>query len=135
MDARARRQLQSGEPTRSDGWFFFGPGVNLNQKVVNTAKTRALLRGPALAFKTDSLELENLLRKVAILKEALQYDEAVAQMSASTWALKQKQYDAKEISSEAFLTEKRAFIQREAALAEKRKELALAVLRVGKWCV
>jgi hypothetical protein len=109
---------------------------NLNQKEMTVAKTRSLLRGSDLAFKTDSIDLDILLRKVDILREALQYDEAVAQVDADIWALKQQQYAAKEIPSEAFLAEKRAFIQRAAALAEKRKELALLeleVLRVGKW--
>lgn len=107
------------------GFTFSQVYTNLNLREQTKQKMQSLMLNAAISFKSDSLELESMLKKVDKLNAALLREETVLKMDLEVFDIIKKQYENKEISPTEYLNQKRHFTEREAKISEKRREIDL----------
>jgi hypothetical protein len=118
----------AGAPVPTVGFSLSQIYNNLNDKEKNSKKIESILKSELMSQKEDSISLEIALKKVEILRGSFKWVEAAAQIDDELFEATKEKYFAKELSKEAFLSAKKALVDRAAADEKQRQELALAEL-------
>lgn len=125
-----------GQPRPTIGYGLGQIYTNINDKAVKAAKIESIKRLGALAYTQDSINLEILLKKVAILRGGLEYAEATAKVDDQLWELTKQKYQANEIEPAVYLAALKEQTER-AAIDKKKKEeidiLELEVLKLARF--
>ena len=121
-----------GQPRPTIAYGLGQVYTNINDKAVKAAKIESIRKLGALAYQQDSINLEILLKKVAILRGGLEYAEATAKVDDQLWELTKQKYQANEIEPTVYLAALRQQTQRAEEDRKKREEYEILQLEVLK---
>jgi hypothetical protein len=122
----------AGTPVPTVGFSLSQIYSNLNDKEKNSKKIESILRAESLSQKEDSISLEIALKKVEILRGPLKWLDAAQSIDDEIFVAIKEKYLAKELSKEAYLSAKKALIEKAIEDEKQRQALQLAELEVLK---
>jgi hypothetical protein len=122
----------SGAPVPTVGFSLSQIYNNLNDKEKNSKKIESILKSELMSQKEDSISLEIALKKVEILRGPLKWLDAAQSIDDEIFEAIKEKYLAKELSKEAYLSAKKALIEKAIEDEKQRQALQLAELEVLK---